>query len=118
MIPERYERYWILNDAGEPEPVADVLVWGSWFERASRDRSRIIAQDRDEQPGAPDVLVSTVFLGLDHNFNLSGAPVLWETLILGGPADGYMRRYTSRAAALAGHAEACLVARRAKTGRP
>jgi len=106
--------HWILNDAGEPEPVEDVIVWGLWFERASRDRSRIVAQDRDEQPGAPDVLVSTIFLGLDHNFRLSGPPVLWETMILGGPEDGYQRRYTSRAAALAGHAEACRLARREK----
>ena len=101
-----YFTYFILNAAGNPEPVDDVIAWGEWFERAGRDGSRIVARDRDEHPGAPDVLVSTVFLGLDHSFT-DGPPLLWETLIFGGPHDGEMWRYASRAAALAGHAQAC-----------
>jgi hypothetical protein len=98
--------YWILTDAGDPEPTEDAIAWGLWFERATKDRSRIVAQDRDERPGAPDVLVSTVFLGLDHAFT-AGPPVLWETLVMGGPLDGEMCRYTSREAAIAGHAAMC-----------
>jgi hypothetical protein len=45
-----------------------------------------------------------VFLGLDHNFG-QGPPVLWETLVFGTSMDGEMRRYTSREAAVAGHAD-------------
>jgi len=108
-----FSYYYVLTDAGEPERTDDVLVWSEWFERATRDRTRIVAQDLDEQPGAPDVLVSTVFLGLDHAFD-GGTPVLWETMILGGPEDGYQRRYTSRQAAIDGHAAACRIARRGK----
>jgi hypothetical protein len=107
--------YWILDEAGEPQP-ADVLTWGYWFERASKDRSRIVAQDRDERDGTKDVMVSTVFLGLDHAFS-NGPPVLWETMIMGGPLDGYQRRYSTRGAALAGHAEACELQRRAHKRR-
>jgi hypothetical protein len=99
--------YWILNAAGEPEPTDDAMVWGLWFKRASKDRSRIVAQDKDERAGAPDVMVSTVFLGLDHSFQTDAMPVLWETLVMGGPLDGEMMRYTSRDAALAGHAAMC-----------
>ena len=99
-------KYWILNANGDPEPTDDPIVWSVWFERASRDRSRIVAQDRDERKGAPDVLVSTVFLGLDHAFT-GGPPVLWETLVMGGRLDGEMVRYTSRDAALVGHAAMC-----------
>jgi hypothetical protein len=102
--------YWILNERGEPEETDDVLTWGLWFEQATKERSRIVAQDRDERPGAPDVLVSTVFLGLDHSF-VPGPPVLWETLVMGGPLDGEMRRYTSREEALIGHAEVCQLVR-------
>lgn len=104
-------RFWILNAAGEPEPISDVLMWGEWFERSTLDRSRIVAQDRDEQPGAPDVMVSTVFLGLNHNYG-TGAPLLWETMILGGPLDGSQWRWSSREAALTGHAEACRLHRK------
>jgi hypothetical protein len=101
---------YVLDANGEPQPEPDLEAWGHWFERASRDRTRIVAQDKDERGGV-DVLVSTVFLGLDHNFGASGPPVLWETMILGGPHDGYQRRYASRAAALEGHQVACALAK-------
>lgn len=50
--------------------------------------------------------MSTVFLGIDHAFS-GGLPVLWETIVFGGPLDGEMDRYTSRADALAGHQVMC-----------
>jgi hypothetical protein len=56
-----------------------------------------------------DVEVSTVWLGLDHNFGLSGPPIIYETLVFGGKLDGEMDRYSNRVAALAGHDQ--LVAR-------
>ena len=34
-----------------------------------------------------------------------GPPVLWESLVFGGVFDGHMNRYTSKLAALTGHAE-------------
>lgn len=49
--------------------------------------------------------VSTVFLVLDHNHSGVGPPVLWETMVFGGPDDMAQRRYSSRDAALEGHAE-------------
>ena len=48
--------------------------------------------------------VSTIFLALDHGWNGS-VPVLWETMVFGGPDDMEQRRYSSRTAAEAGHAE-------------
>ncbi len=102
MRPHQY----ILDDNGEPVPCDDVEVWARWFERASRDRSRIIAQDLDERDPAKTVKVSTVFIGLDHQWG-DGPPVLWETLVFGGVLDGEMRRYTSRAEALRGHQAMC-----------
>ncbi len=50
-----------------------------------------------------DAEVSTVFLGSDHNWQRSGPPVLWETLVFGGLLDGEMERYTSREDAVRGH---------------
>lgn len=51
-----------------------------------------------------DILVSTVFLGMNHNFDReSDTPVLWETMVFKGKYDDYMERYTSHEEALAGH---------------
>lgn len=91
---------YMLDDDGEPVPVADVLLWAAWFETADR----VVKQDYDES-AAGRVGLSTIFLGIDSDYTGSGVPVLWESLIFGTPLDGTMRRYTSRADALAGHAE-------------
>jgi hypothetical protein len=49
------------------------------------------------------VTVSTVFLGLDHRFIGDGPPLLFETLIFGGPLDGDGQRYSSWDDAETGH---------------
>ncbi len=50
--------------------------------------------------GAVDV--STVFLGLDHGYG-DGPPVLFETMVFGGPLDGEQVRYKTWEQAEAGH---------------
>jgi hypothetical protein len=49
--------------------------------------------------------VSTVFLGMDHNFYGDGPPLIFETMVF--PAVGYieldMCRYSTEAEAVAGH---------------
>jgi hypothetical protein len=106
MLPPTPLHY-ILDAQGEPVPCDDVVAWGRWFDRSQRTGERIVAQSRDEGDVGDGVLVSTVFLGLDHNFKNAGPPVLWETLVMGGALDGKMDRYTSKAAAVAGHARIC-----------
>lgn len=49
------------------------------------------------------IYVSTAFLGLDHNFRSSGPPVLFETMVFGGPLDEYRRRYSTWDEAEEGH---------------
>lgn len=93
---------YILID-GEPVQCPSILDWALWFEQ-SFDR-RIV-----ELTEADGVVVSTVFLGIDHGFFVNGPPVLWETMIFGGPHDGYQRRYTSRVAAQKGHADSVALA--------
>jgi hypothetical protein len=95
--------HYVLSDSGEVQPCADVLTWAQWFETAT---NRIVAQDCDEG-SAPGVKVSTVFLGLDHNFSGGGPPLLWETMVFGGPDDGLTQRYASLATAQAGHRAVC-----------
>lgn len=47
--------------------------------------------------------VSTVFLHLDHNWDPEGQPVLFETMIFGGPYDQEMWRYHTWDEAKASH---------------
>lgn len=50
-----------------------LLEWAQWIEERS---NKII-----EQTEVPGGTVSTVFLGLDHNFSNSGPPLLFETMV-------------------------------------
>lgn len=95
MVAAVKHLYYILDDAGNavPVPVAALAVW------AKRPHSSRVAR---EEIG--DVLVSTIFLGIDHNFSEHGSPVLWETMVFGGAHDQAQERYTSKTDALAGHA--------------
>ena len=47
--------------------------------------------------------ISTVFLGIDHQFG-DGPPLLFETMVFGGSLDQEQRYYTTWDEAVAGHA--------------
>ena len=95
---------YILDPDGQPQLVEDVLEWARWLETSNTER--IVVQT--ELDG--DILISTVFLALDHSFGRELQPILWETMIFGGPHDGYQERYTSHADAEAGHRRAVSLA--------
>ncbi len=67
-----------------PVPCPDLTEWAKWFETGDR----IVKQDRL----LDGVLVSTVFLGLDHNWSGTGEPILFETMIFGGKHHDYQTR--------------------------
>ena len=48
------------------------------------------------------VLISTVFLGIDHGFG-KGKPVLFETMMFGDIVSDYQERYTTYDEAVKGH---------------
>lgn len=85
-----------ILEGKKPVPASDLLSWARWFETAERH----VAQTE-----LGDVRVSTVFLGLDHSFG-SGDPLLFETMIFGGPRDGYQERCSTWEQAEAEHAKA------------
>jgi len=52
--------------------------------------------------------ISTVFLGVNHNFSNSGSPVLFETMIFDDDHNSvYMERYTDWEEAEEGHQKTC-----------
>jgi hypothetical protein len=77
-------RNWKYTLVGQtPVLESDVIKWAEWFETADR----VVAQT---EIGA--TLVSTVFLGLDHQLG-DGPPVLFETaLFTDGEPEGARRR--------------------------
>ena len=78
-----------------PVAVADLHTWARWFERADRQVDFSIVGPAQ---------ISTVFLGLNHNFfNRAGPPILFETMVFGGPYDGNQDRYSTWEEAERGH---------------
>lgn len=92
-------RHYIL-DGRTPRP-CDLMTWAQAFEKADRH----IGNDT-----IGNVLVSTVFLGLDHSFG-SGPPLLFETMIFGGEHDHYQDRCSSYDEAEAMHLKALAMVR-------
>lgn len=83
MTSDKY----ILSKDGTTPVVAEggLLEWATWKEN-NREAS-IVAKDH-----IGNATVSTIFLGLDHNWSLDGPPILWETMVFGGPLDGEQDR--------------------------
>lgn len=94
---------YILVD-GKPVAEPDLLKWGRWMGQSNKER--IVQQD-----WIGKVHVSTVFLGFDHCFGDVGPPLLYETMIFGGPLGGYQERYSTVEDAWIGHTEALKKAR-------
>ena len=92
-------QFYILDDDHRPLAVPDLFIWADWMK--NHDTERIVQQDTIDHD--PVIRVSTVFLGLDHNYWNDGPPVLWETMVFGGPMNGEMERYSSKADAVIGH---------------
>lgn len=50
-------------------------------------------------------LVSTVWVGLDHGWGQARRPIIFETMIIEGPHNGFQQRYSTEDAARCGHME-------------
>jgi len=70
---KRWTMHWILDAKGEKPVAVDLMTWAKWFEKGS---NRIVAKENLGR-----YLVSTVFLGIDHNFSPQGPPIIWETMV-------------------------------------
>jgi hypothetical protein len=95
-----------ILDGKVPKPV-DLITWARWFETAERQVSR------DEICGH---LVSTVFLGVDHNFTADGPPILFETMVFPSTTSLAAEEWCERACtwdeAEAAHQRGCDFARK------
>ena len=72
-------------DGKIPVP-SDLMEWSAMIESGRQ----VLWQDE-----VGDQLVSTIFLGLDHNFSSTGPPVLFETMIFREGEGEYQERTTT-----------------------
>jgi hypothetical protein len=93
---------YILDADGKTPIPCDLMTWAQWFEK--RPVRALLRETVRE-----GVDVSTVFLGIDHQYG-DGPPLLWETMIFGGPRDGDQWRYPTYDEAMAGHEAAKAIA--------
>lgn len=70
-----------------------------WGRRLEDDDERRVAFTEVDD----GVTVSTVWLGADHSFGFGGPPIIFETMVFGGPLDEEQQRYATEEQALAGH---------------
>ncbi len=76
-------------------PIDGVMEWAKKCEDPDYKR---VALDR-----VGDKEVSTVWLGLDHNFG-NGPPLIFETMVFGDDGEEDVRRYSTKDEAERGHA--------------
>lgn len=90
---------YILDTDHTPIPCDDAEKWANWFE----GENWRVASTRVASTRVGEAMISTIFLGIDHSFGI-GPPLVFETMVFGGPLDQKMERYTSWDAAIDGHA--------------
>ena len=95
---------YILDDERRLVNVKNDEAWFIWFRDIER---RLVA--RDEIDG--DVVVSTIFGGIDRSYGRASAPMVFETIVFGGEHDGWEEWSASWAEAELVHAEACAIVR-------
>lgn len=97
--------YTLGEDGRTPTPATDTIAWADWM---GDETKRRIGLDIDP---VKQVAVSTLFLGINPGvFNIFGKPMLFQTMIFGGPHEGDAKNYYSWEDAEEGHKWACEVA--------
>lgn len=78
----------------------DAVSWCKQFKEETR-----IVRRTEIWPG---IRVSTVFMGLNHNYMPYGDDIWFETMIFGGFLNEYQERYSTHEAAEKGHKKALI----------
>lgn len=106
-IPRARHQYYVLDEKHRVWP-AKFEEWMQWYEGSQFNGSRLVGWTQITS----QVEVSTVFLGIDHRWIGKGPPIVFETMIFGGPLNHEQWRYSSWDDADAGHKAAVRKARR------
>jgi hypothetical protein len=86
-------QYYVLDKNNNIKPVS-AARWAFTFEH----HRRVVARET-----VGGVIISTVFLGLDHSFNMGGPPMVFETMVFDADDSLICQRYSSWNEAVEGH---------------
>jgi len=105
--PRRRPIHYVLIDR-IPVPLSsdDILLWAAAFENMG---NRHVANTELLEGGTSPIRISTVFIGVDYNFDETGPPLLFETMVFGGALDQYQWRCSTWEEAETQHAAAVVV---------
>ena len=78
-----------------------LLTFVRFFDNCNNRRVALTQMSKDSE-------VSTVFLGLNHQWG-DGPPLLFETMVFGGELDGEQERYSTWEEAIEGHENMCIL---------
>ena len=79
--------YYVLDENKNPRPA----TLDEWVAMLKNDAARRVGNNL-VKVGDAEVRVSTIFLGLDHQWADGGPPLLFETMVFGGKHDQYQTR--------------------------
>jgi hypothetical protein len=74
------------------------IALGTWAAMVEDGNYKRVAETRTDNG-----YVSTVWLGLDHSYGRGKNPIIFETMVFGGPLDREQERYCTEEEALKGH---------------
>ncbi len=75
----------------------NLMVWAKFMEQPPANR--VVARDK-----TPKGILSTIFMGLDHNFADPGnPPLLFESVLIRKPRNRLIERYSTYEQAEQGH---------------
>jgi len=93
--------FYILDENKNPIET-DLLTWGAFLEKEAY-KNRIVGKTK-----IGDKKVSTVFLGLDHRWDMDKPPLIFETMVFEDNRNEiHMERYSTWKEAEEGHERAC-----------
>ena len=95
--------YYILDEDGDPIE-STMQEWSSWFSQNGGVRQ--VSYNFFEYDFGK-IGVSTVFMGMDHNYSGSGVLHIFETMIFRDNGSEVVWRGPTRGEALAAHDKAC-----------
>lgn len=81
---------------GNPMTINQYTEYVAAFQEADDDYKRVALTD------IGDVQVSTVWLGIDHNWHTGGPPLIFETMVFGTENEPFLR-YPDEESAIRGH---------------
>lgn len=85
-----------IFEGGVVKPAKSLQEWAHWYETADR----VIASTYADEGGSR---VSTVFLGINYQFDKDGPPLWFETMVFGGQHDQLQEHYATLEEAMVGH---------------